>query len=486
MSDDLDLKGSFVDRFSLWDDDQIRRAKDMLGAIERDNLEVVRFVFVDQHGLTRGKAIQRDAVASTMVDGCTVVSTLILKDTSHKTVMPVWEAGAGIGSPRLAGGADLIMVPDPSTFRRLPWAKTNGWVQCDLYYPDGEPVTFSTRRILSQALKRLDDKGLEFVSGLELEFHVFRLIDRNLATHDCVQPSTPPSVAMLQHGYQYLTEIRYDELESLFESLRRGLINLGLPLRSEEIEFGPSQLELTFSPRKGLATADNAVLARSAIKQICQREGYHATFMCRPHIPNTFSSGWHLHQSLTDKKTDANHFAADSGDEILSGLGMQYLGGLLQHAKESCILAAPTVNAYKRYRTGSLAPDRIQWARDNKGAMLRVVGGARPSATRIENRVGDPAANPYLYLSSQLFSGIDGIDAKLTPPAAVEEPYSSQAERLPKSIVEALAAFKESSFYRETLGDEFVDYYTSIKQAEIDRFLSEVTDWEQREYFEMF
>ncbi len=378
------------------------------------------------------------------------------------------------------------MVPDPSTFRRLPWAKTNGWVQCDLYYPDGEPVTYSTRSILSQALRRLDDSGLEFVSGLELEFHVFRLTDRNLSTHDCVQPSTPPSVSLLQHGYQYLTEIRYDELESLFESLRRALIELGLPLRSEEIEFGPSQLELTFSPRKGLATADNAVLARSAIKQICQREGYHATFMCRPHIPNTFSSGWHLHQSLTDKKTGANHFAAAVGEEPLSKLGMQYLAGLLKYAKDSCILAAPTVNAYKRYRTASLAPDRIQWGRDNKGAMLRVVSGTRPSATRIENRIGDPAANPYLYLSSQLLSGLNGIDSKMTPPAPVEEPYSSSAERLPKSIVESLAAFQASTFYRKTLGEEFVNYYTSIKQAEIDRFLSEVTDWEQREYFEMF
>ncbi|WP_425411150.1 glutamine synthetase family protein [Hyphococcus sp.] len=458
----------------------------MLEAVERDDLEVVRFGFADQHGLMRGKAIERDAVASTMVDGCTMVSTLILKDTSHKTVMPVWEAGAGIGSPRLTGGADLIMVPDPSTFRRLPWAKTNGWVQCDLYYPDGEPVAFSTRRILRQALDRLDEKGLEFVSGLELEFHVFRLLDRNLASHDCVQPATPPSISLLQHGYQYLTEIRYDELEPLFESFRRGLIDLNLPLRSEEIEFGPSQLELTFSPRKGLVTADNAVLARNAIKQICQRKGYHATFMCRPHIPNTFSSGWHLHQSLVDKKTGANSFAPDGGNAFFSELGMNYLGGLLKHAKESCILAAPTINAYKRYRPGSLAPDRIQWARDNKGAMLRAVGGARASATRIENRIGEPAANPYLYLSSQLLSGLDGMDAKVTPPPAVEEPYSSQAERLPKSITQALAAFTQSSFYRETLGEDFVNYYTLIKQAEIDRFLSEVTDWEQREYFEMF
>lgn len=490
MGAELPFKDSFVDRLGLWDDARITQARDMLDAVERDGLEVVRFVFADQHGLTRGKAVNRNAVADTITNGCAVVSTLVLKDTSHRTVLPVWQSGAGMGSPRLAGAADLIMVADPATFCRLPWAPSNGWVLCDLYYPDGEPVGLSTRRLLREALDRLAGHGLAFVSGLEIEFHLFRLIDRNLNPEDCVQPGTPPTVASLQHGYQYLTEIRYDELEPVFGELRRALQSLGLPIRSEEVEFGPSQVELTFGPCEGLRTADDAVLARSAIKQICQRLGYHATFMCRPHIANTFSSGWHLHQSLQDIKTGENRCVPgagpDAGEEHLSQVGRSYLAGLLRHARASCMLAAPTINAYKRYQPQSLAPDRIQWGCDNKGAMLRVVRGTSDAATRIENRVGEPAANPYLYLSSQILSGLDGIDSKAVPPPPVEEPYSSDAERLPRSLMEALDAFRDSRFFRVAYGDEFVDYLTTIKQAELDRFLATVTDWEQREYFEIF
>ena len=486
MSAELPFKSSFVERLGLWDDSRIGLARDMLEAIERDGLEIVRFVFADQHGLTRGKAIHRLAVADTMVNGCTVVSTLILKDTSHRTVLPVWQAGAGMDSPRLTGAADLIMVPDPATFRRLPWAPSNGWVLCDLYYPDGEPVALSTRQLLNRALDRLAGHGLGFLSGLEIEFHLFKLTDPKLNPEDCTQPGAAPDVALLQHGYQYLTEIRYDEIEPVLGELRRGLEALGLPLRSEEVEFGPSQVELTFAPCEGLQTADNVVLTRSAIKQICRRNGYLATFMCCPQIPNTFASGWHLHQSLFDLGSGANRCVPDPGEEPLSELGRHYLAGLLRHARAACLLTAPTINAYKRYRPQSLAPDRIQWGLDNKGAMLRVVPGTTGAATRIENRVGEPAANPYLYLSSQVLSGLDGIESKAMAPPPVEEPYASDAERLPRTLIEALDAFRNSEFFRAAYGDPFVDYLSIIKQAEIDRFFSVVTDWEQREYLEMF
>lgn len=486
MKNKLPLSGSFVERHQIWGETEIAQANDILHAIDADDIEVVRFVFADQHGLTRGKTVMRSAVPGILTSGCTITSTMILKDTSHRTVLPVWQAGAGLGTQRLAGAADLLMVADPSTFKQLPWAPGTGWVLCDLYYPDGEPVQYATRSLLKDALQQLHQRGLEMVSGLEIEFHLFRPLEQPLAPHDCTQPGTAPLVMPLQRGYQYLTEIRYDELEPVFAEIRRGLQALALPLRSEEIEFGPSQLEVTFGPEAGMTTADNAILTRSAIKQICHRLGYHATFMCRPHVPNTFASGWHLHQSLVDLKTGANRLMPESAEQDLSELGRGYLAGLLKHASASCLLAAPTINAYKRYRPHTLAPDRIQWGRDNKGAMLRVLGGHENPATRIENRVGEPAANPYLYLSSQILSGLDGIDSNATLPPPVEEPYNSTAERLPRSLYHALLLFQESDFYRQALGEQFVNYLVTIKQAEIDRFMSEVTDWEQKEYFEMF
>jgi glutamine synthetase len=229
------------------------------------------------------------------------------------------------------------------------------------------------------------------------------------------------------------------------------------------------------------------VIFRSAVKQICRRHGYHATFMCRPGIPNFFSSGWHLHQSLRDRKTGKNAFATGRDQDLLSDTGTHFVGGILRDARASCIFSTPTINGYKRYRPYSLAPDRAIWGRDHKGAMIRVVsGGAGDPATRIENRVGEPAANPYLYMASQVLTGLAGITERTAPPTASDTPYEAQAEPLPRSLMEALSAFKENRFYQEALGEVFCKYIVTLKESEIARFMSEVTDWEQREYFEMF
>jgi hypothetical protein len=190
-------------------------------------------------------------------------------------------------------------------------------------------------------------------------------------------------VALLSTGYQLLSESRYDQLEPALEILREDLAGLGLPLRSFECEFGPSQAEVTLDTLEGLAAADAVILFRSATKQILRRHGYHATFMCRPKLPNVMSSGWHLHQSLS--RSPARKMPLRRRQEQpLSATGMHYLAGLLAHAKGLCALAAPTINGYKRYRPYSLAPDRIHWGRDNRGVMLRVIGS--PGAARRTHR----------------------------------------------------------------------------------------------------
>ena len=118
--------------------------------------------------------------------------------------------------------------------------------------------------------------------------------------------------------------------------------------------------------------------------------------------------------------------------------------------------------------------------------MLRVIGGHADPGTRIENRVGDPAANPYLYLCTQIIAGLDGIDQVLDPGPPTETPYETSAERLPASLMEAIAAFRSDTVFRKALGDSFCDYLLALKEAEVARFLSEVTDWEQKEYFSVF
>jgi glutamine synthetase len=476
-------KRSFVERHGLWNDEQFEAAANADKCIEERGLEVVRLSFPDQHGVLRGKTVVAKEAAAAMRNGCSITTTLLAKDTAHKTVFPVFTAGGGFGMPEMEGGGDFLMIADPTTFQVLPWASRTGWVLCDIYFADGTPVPFSTRHLYRRALQRLAEAGFDYVAGLEVEFHVFKLDNPRLSPADATWPGEAPQVSLLSQGYQYLTETRFDQIEPVLEIVRRDIVALGLPLRSVEVELGPSQCEFTFQPQLGLAPADTMMLFRSAVKQICRRQGCHATFMTRPKIENVMSSGWHLHQSLRDRRSNANVFASA---DVLSSLGQNFLAGLLTHARAAAAFTTPTINGYKRYRSYSLAPDRVIWGRDNRGVMIRVLGGPGDAATRLENRAGEPAANPYLYMASQIVTGLDGIERRLDPGPSADTPYEVEASPLPKSLEEALAALRTDARLAAGFGKHFIDYYLRIKEAEIARYRAEVTEWEQREYFELF
>jgi glutamine synthetase len=197
------------------------------------------------------------------------------------------------------------------------------------------------------------------------------------------------------------------------------------------------------------------------------------------------SSGWHLHQSLRQRRGGGNAFMAQGGG-LLSPLGNHYLAGLLAHGRAAVAFTTPTINGYKRYRQYALAPDRVIWGHDNRGVMVRALGGAGDSATRLENRVGEPAANPYLYMASQIVTGLDGINRKLDPGPSADTPYETAAPLLPKNLEEALSALRDDTCLTDGFGKNFIDYFLHIKHAEITRYQSEVTEWEQKEYFELF
>jgi glutamine synthetase len=302
-------------------------------------------------------------------------------------------------------------------------------------------------------------------------------------------------VSLTTQGFQYLTESRFDQVDPMLEVLRRTMQALGLPLRSLEVELGPSQYEFTFAPEAGLAAADTMVLFRSAMKQVARRHGHLVSFMCRPRIPNVFSTGWHLHQSLIDRKTRANAFMSRHDSELLSPVARAFLGGLLAHARAAAAFTTPTTNGYKRFHVAnSMAPIQAIWARDNRGVMIRVLGAPRDPATHLENRVGEPLANPYLYMASQIHAGLDGLARKLEPPPSADAPYELVAEPLPRSLDEALAALDASACFRSGFGDGFVDYFLTLKRAEIARAAkggSSADDpggtsaWEHQEYFDL-
>ncbi|HET9718016.1 MAG TPA: glutamine synthetase family protein [Pseudolabrys sp.] len=482
---------AFVDRHKLWSDAQSDLAAQVERTIKNEKLEVVRFSFADQHGVLRGKTLIASEAARAMRSGVTMTTTLLAKDTAHRTVYPVFTRGGGLAKAEMQGGGDFVMVADPATFRILPWAEKTGWLLCDIYFANGMPVPYSTRARCRDALNTLAKAGFELLAGLEIEFHLFKLDNPRLSPAEATWPPQAPDVSLLNQGYQYLTETRFDMLDPAVGILRKGIEKLGLPLRSVEVELGPSQCEFTFRPQFGLESADTMILFRAAAKQIARRNGYLASFMCRPALPNIMSSGWHLHQSLVECRSKRNAFMFDHPD-VLSSVGQYYLGGLLAHARSAAAFTTPTVNGYKRYRPYSLAPDRAIWARDNRGVMIRVLGQAGDPATHLENRIGEPAANPYLYVASQIYAGLDGIARQLDPGPSADAPYEESATPLPKNLGESLRALRGDEIYRAGFGADFIDYYTHIKTAELERFQKEAVDqpevssWEQKEYLDLF
>lgn len=479
----------FVHRHGLWSEAQYAAAGQMRRVIDELGIDMVRFSFVDQHGILRGKTIARGGITAAMRSGVTAPSSLLLKDTSGQSVFPVFSAETGVGVAGFSGAGDIVLVPDPTTFRVLPWAPGTAWILCDLRFPDGSPVPFCTRTILRNELTTLASRGYDMTVGAELEFHVFRTEDAALAAEHLGAPGRPGAASMTApttRGSQLLLEEGLDRMQPLVDALYRGLTLLDLPLRSIELEFGPSQFEITMEAGSAAEIADAIVLCRTAVRRIAAGLGYHATFMARPQGAEGASTGWHLHQSLTERETGRGAFVPDAPGTTLSLLGSAYLGGVLAHAAAAAAFTTPTVNGYKRYQPNSLAPDRIAWGIDNKGAMVRAVGGVGDPATRLENRSGEPAANPYLYIASQVISGVDGIDRGLIPPAPTTDPYRTEAPSLPASLGEAVDALEADTVFRAALGDVVVDWYATIKRAEFARYLRHVSDWEQREYFEIF
>lgn len=478
----------FVTRFRLMSDEQLAAIERIKADIKQHDLHTIRIAWGDQHGLVRGKHVMVHDFLQALRNGIDFQTATLFMDTTNNLVAPIFaKDGGGIGVASLCGGPDAILVPDPLTFRVLPWAPNTGWVLSQMYLANGEPMPFDTRAVFRKQLSRLHARGLEFVGGLEVEFYICKLEDRMLQPEQSGWPPDPPKVSCIAHGFQYLTEERQDEIDPILQMLRKNLTALGLPLRTMEDEWGPGQCEFTFDPTRGVACADDMLLFRTATKQLCRRHGYHATFMTRPALPNFFSSGWHLHQSLVDLANGRNLFVNDTGShELLSPLGLQYVAGLLEHAAAGCVFSTPTINGYKRFRPNSFAPDRITWAAENRAAMVRVLGGPGDKSSHIENRSGEPCANPYLYMASQIVAGLDGVDRGLDPGEPDAVPYESARYRLPRSLMEAVGALRANRAYREGFGDAFIDYLLLVKQNEIDRFLGHVTDWEQREYFEVF
>ena len=489
---------SFAERCGLHSPARQAASEKLIRQVQASGIELVRLGWCDLHGVVRGKTIVASQLRQALANGIGMVSTLLLKDSSDRTAFKVFEPGTEQSLPGFAGASNFTLMPDPASWHVLPWADKTGALQSQPYLPDGRIVPLDSRHVLQQAVKRLDERGWQLQCGLEIEFHIYRLKDplhgADLDPSRAAWPGPAPEVSLIHPGFNLLTDAWFDRAEEPLRIVQRTAQALGLPLLSLEIELGPSQVEAVFDVRDALTAADQMVLFRNATRQALRRAGYHATFMCRPPFDVVMSSGWHLHQSLVDAATGVNVFMRDApapgsgpldAQQVLSDVGAHYLAGLLAHAPALTALCTSTSNGYGRFRPNAMAPQSVLWGRDNRGAMLRVIGAAGERGTRIENRLGEPAANPYLYMASQIHAGLAGVDAQLQATQATQTPYASGAATIPSSLALAVKALQQDVALCQALGTPFVDYYSTLKQAEHQRLAQadDAQEFHRREYF---
>ncbi len=479
---------SFVAEFGLWDDRQAAAAEQV--ELTLNEVDLVRVVFCDPHGLARSKTMPAAAFRGALRNGMDFSAGPFLFDTGHAVAVD-FLSDPGLGVREIAGAGDFVLVPDPRTFQVLPPAGgcRTAWVLGDEYLRDGSPHPLSSRAVLRRVCSEYAGRELAPVIGLEVEWYLTRLLDgpAGNAGNGFGRQGPAPVVRAMNGGYQFNLDSYYDSVAMVADPLAAMLIALGLPLRTMEHESGPGQLETTFNPLLALDAADAMLLFRTQVKQACARRGFHASFMTLPRIDSFDPSGWHLHQSVTSLKTSGNIFAGDR--EAISAAGAAYIDGLLARAREFCLLSVPTINGYRRLDPKfTLSPTSANWRHEDRSVMVRVLSGG--SATHVENRIGEPCANPYLAIASQLWAGLEGLDRLGEGGSAVP------AEPLPRSLREALAAFGASSRAADLLGPPLKTCLTRLKESEAARFdawcaadgtpADEVTEWEQREYFGVF
>ncbi|MBN9618971.1 MAG: glutamine synthetase [Actinobacteria bacterium] len=491
----------FVEQYGLYSAEQQAAAQQSLETIKQHGIEIVRLVWPDQHGLLRGKALTVSAYAAALEAGNELTMAPFFFDPANAIVLNPFSADGGFAIEGLGGSPNVKSVPDPGTFTILPWVDNTALVFADLYMTNGQPFSLAPRTILRESLAALAATGAKLIAGLEMEWYLTRLVDDRLDGGSLGAPGSPadpPHVAPVGRGYNYLLVDHLDEIDDVLKPIRKALLQMGLPLRSFDDEWAPSQVETTFDILEGLQAADSAALFRTTVKQIAKRSGHIASFMCTPAIAGFYANGWHLHTSLADLNSGEN-LMVPTDNSPLSELGQHYVGGSLQHGIAASVFTTPTINGYRRRRPYSLAPDRLTWGKDNRAAMMRVISAPNDTASHVENRVGDSAANPYLYIAAQTVSGLDGILNEVDPGPVSEDPYAADVPQLPTSLADAVDALEADSFFRKTFGDVFIDYMVTMKRSEItrynawveanpdpDTYVNGVTDWEHREYFELF
>jgi len=399
------------------------------------------------------------------------------------------EEGMGFDGSSIQGFAridesDMVAMPDPDTFKLLPWRPREhsavARMFCDILRPGGEPFDGDPRYVLKRNLKKAADLGYTFYVGPELEFFYFRQNEAD--------PTMPTTQVLDKGGYFDLTP--RDAAVDMRKETVLQLEEMGIGIEYSHHEVAHSQHEIDMRYTDALTMADNVMTYRLVVKEVALTHGVYATFMPKP-IFGINGSGMHVHQSLF--KGDKNAFFDVKDPYHLSKEARSYIAGLLKHAPEITAVCNQWVNSYKRLVPGYEAPVYLSWARRNRSDLIRVpeYRPGREKATRIEFRSPDPACNPYLAFSVMLAAGLEGIEKGYEPPAPIEENVYEMHEAelkergigtLPASLLEAIQIAENSEVVRKALGDHVFDAFIQNKKIEWNEYRSQVTEYELNKY----
>ena len=375
--------------------------------------------------------------------------------------------------------SDMLLKPDLSTFRLLPYDDEGGRVArllCDIHTPDGEPFVGCPRHTLKRQIARARKLGYTMMAGCEAEFFLFEMGadgSPTTSTHDA-------------GAYFDLTPV--DRGEEIRRVIVEHLELMGFEVEAAHHEVAPGQHEVDFRYADALTTADNLATFRFVVRDVARRYGFLASFMPKP-IQGQNGSGMHTHQSLFRSPKD-NAFLDPKAEHQLSRVALFYIEGLLQHARGFCAITNPLINSYKRLVPGYEAPVNVAWSMRNRSPLVRIPD-RRGLSTRCELRMPDPSANPYLALTVQLAAGLDGVEHKLECREPVNrnifrmsfrDRRKYRIDELPRDLHEALEYFEKDAVIKEALGEHLTERFLEAKREEVAQYNLQVSRWEIDRY----
>ncbi len=438
--------------------------------IARHNIHTVRVTFMDNSGMVRARNVPAGHFARTALEeGIPYPSAMFSVDTAGNFVPA---AGAGI-----AGGyTSWLLKPILESFVILPYNPGTAKMLANVHYLDGGIVQAVPRQVLNNVLALLAEEGFTVRGAAEIEFYVYK---------SPVDGTPQPTWT----GKNCYSEVKQQQVDDILTALATSLNDLGLGVEEANTEYGPGQFEISMTHFPGVRAADMAVYYKMAVKEVMFRLGYTATFMTKP-LTGQSGSGSHFHHSLYDKN-GKNAFDDPVGEHGLSDICRWFIGGQLHHAAAVTALANPSINSYRRLRPYSFAPCNVSWGLENRFCYIRVPH-SRGAGTHVENRVPGADNNPYLMMAGIYAAGLDGIRQRIEPVGFIQgEDANARADLapLPRSLAEGLAALKADTALVNVLGEDFVSSYLALKGSEVARFeefLDQTTEWEVREYLELF